>query len=98
LRRQEESPPPDKDKERMRLAEQEHLGDPSGKSSAEYWNDWFQTISPDGNFEWYCDTSEIARILLLYCDKQRKQKEELNIIHPGIVFVYKKEVLLYITS
>jgi hypothetical protein len=73
----------------MSLAEQEHLGDPSGKSSAEYWNDWFQTISPDGNFEWYCDSSEIARILMLYCDKLKKRKEELNIIHPGIIFNYK---------
>jgi hypothetical protein len=69
---------------KLAAAEQEQLGDPSGKSSAEYWNDWFQKISPDGKFEWYCDTSEIARILRLYCYEQRKKKEELYIIHPGI--------------
>lgn len=62
--------------------QQEELGDPSGQSSSEYWDEWFQKVSPDEGFEWYCDASEIARILLR-SECSSKTKEEFVIFHPG---------------
>jgi len=65
---------------------QEQLGDPSGRSSAEYWDEWFQKVcgtdSPDG-FEWYCDAVEVARIISLQLasrtrSEKNKQSSETN--------------------
>ena len=43
------------------------LGDPSGKQSSEYWDEWFTVVCGDNHqhrlFEWYCNVDEVARLL-----------------------------------
>ena len=62
---------------------QKQLGDPSGQSSAYYWNSWFEKVcgQTKEGFEWYCDAKEIARLLQFYFEEV--DREALSIIHPG---------------
>lgn len=41
------------------------LGDPSGKQTSEFWNEWFQVVCGEDHrpFEWYCGVDEVVRVL-----------------------------------
>eukprot|EP00545_Synedropsis_sp_CCMP1620_P009409 CAMPEP_0119017060 /NCGR_PEP_ID=MMETSP1176-20130426/15195_1 /TAXON_ID=265551 /ORGANISM="Synedropsis recta cf, Strain CCMP1620" /LENGTH=400 /DNA_ID=CAMNT_0006970659 /DNA_START=6 /DNA_END=1204 /DNA_ORIENTATION=- len=41
------------------------LGDPSGKQTSEFWNEWFHVVCGEDHrsFEWYCGVDEVVRVL-----------------------------------
>lgn len=62
------------------------LGDPSGKQTSEFWDEWFEIVCLDNHrpFEWYCSVEEVVRVLryLLYQDASSAD-EPPRMIHPG---------------
>jgi translation elongation factor EF-1beta/SAM-dependent methyltransferase len=76
---------------------QDKLGDPSGQSGTQYWDQWFETVSAGSSFEWYTTPSEIIRVLkqVLFfpdstkvergegCDKCSSGRETISALHAG---------------
>ena len=58
------------------------LGDPSGKQSSAYWDEWFDVVCGDNHqpFEWYCNVDEVARML---CHHVPSISTGGRMIHPG---------------
>ena len=58
------------------------LGDPSGKQTAEYWDEWFDVVCGEDHrpFEWYCDVEEVVRMLRYHCIGASSGG---RMIHPG---------------
>lgn len=58
------------------------LGDPSGKQTAEYWDEWFDVVCGEDHrpFEWYCDVEEVVRMLRFHCVPACSGG---RMIHPG---------------
>ena len=74
-----------KDNHRGKSA-QDKLGDPSGQSGTEYWDEWFQTVSAGETFEWYTSPSEVIRILTAVLNDGNNSCNGLNglsAIHVG---------------
>ena len=59
------------------------LGDPSGKQSSEYWDEWFNVVCADSHrpFEWYCDVDEVARLLCHHLSTSMSAGGRM--VHPG---------------
>lgn len=59
------------------------LGDPSGKQSSEYWDEWFNVVCAESHrpFEWYCDVDEVARLLCYHLPPSMSSGGRM--IHPG---------------
>lgn len=67
------------------------LGDPSGKQTSEFWDEWFEIVCKDNHrpFEWYCSVEEVVRVLRSHIDVCIDQPDEHaateppRMIHPG---------------
>ena len=59
------------------------LGDPSGKQTSDFWDEWFNIVSSENHrsFEWYCDVNEVARFLLHHVTSAATSNGRM--IHPG---------------
>jgi translation elongation factor EF-1beta len=60
------------------------LGDPSGKQTSEFWNEWFQVVCGEDHrpFEWYCGVDEVIRVLRGTTTSNQTDKVH-RMIHPG---------------
>ena len=56
------------------------LGDPSGKQTSEYWDEWFNVVCGEDHrpFEWYCGVEEVVRVL-----RHHVTSSTGRMIHPG---------------
>jgi translation elongation factor EF-1beta len=61
------------------------LGDPSGKQTSDYWDEWFKIVCGDNHrhFEWYCEVEEVVRMLKFHMEGKSKSQDGGGIIHPG---------------
>jgi translation elongation factor EF-1beta len=65
----------------------QQLGDPSGKQTSEFWDEWFEIVCKDNHrpFEWYCSVEEVVRVLRNQIDQldAASSAEPPRMIHPG---------------
>jgi translation elongation factor EF-1beta len=61
------------------------LGDPSGRQDSRYWDEWFEIVCRDKHtpFEWYCDSSEVIRVLSYYLSSSSTSSPKKKMVHAG---------------